>query len=174
MQEYNHGRRAGKRQSVRAPKRRRRAQVRHGKRLAPLRAIRAAQFYVAQIASGKSVTLQEAADSHGSCPAYVELALKIVKANDERLIDPVLHDQRSILDAAKSAWARVRIIEGLKAATPADLEAVFHATGLTSDLSKLLAKSSPQERTHAALRFGDANVIWGDMVVPLISLNAAA
>jgi hypothetical protein len=156
------------RQSAPIPKRRRRAQVRHGRRLAPWRAITGAQFYLAHVASEAGVTLQEAADSHGASATYLQAALKVVRTNDERLVKRVVHDQVPLLAAEQIALARTQLIQGCKAASPEDREALFRATGLTSDLGKLLRVSTPEERTKAARDFGHVDKIWDDMIEPQI------
>jgi len=144
----------------------RRAQIRHGVRVANLRAITAAKFYVA---NKDSVTLEGAALCHGTNISYLRAAITVLKAGDRNLADRVVQGVLSILTAAKLVKPQVRAIEALKDANPANLAAIYAATGFTNELAKLLTKSSSTERTDAARAFGHVDAIWADMVDPLIS-----
>jgi len=145
------------------------AQIRNGVRVANLKAFTAAKFYRDRVANKESVTLEGAALCHGTNISYLRAAITVLKAGDRNLADRVVQGVLSILTAAKLVKPQVRAIEALKDANPANLAAIYAATGFTNELAKLLTKSSSTERTDAARAFGHVDAIWADMVDPLIS-----
>jgi hypothetical protein len=147
------------------------AQVRYGVRVANLKALTAAEFYLNKVANKEPVTLKETALRHGTNVVYLRAAITVLKATDPFWIDCLLDDDDGcpILELAKLLAPQVKVIEALKAANPANLQAIYTATGFTNELAKLLAKSSSTERTDAARAFGHVDAIWADMVDPLIS-----
>jgi hypothetical protein len=144
-------------------------------RVANLRALTAAEFYLNKVANKECVTLKVAALRHGTNVVYVRAAIIVLKAGegDWNLAKQVVQGVLPILAAAELVKPQVKAIEALKAANPANLQAIYTATGFTNELTKLLAKSSPAERTSAARDFGHPDIIWDQMVVPTISVNAA-
>jgi hypothetical protein len=117
-----------------------REHLRNGVCLAALRSFTGAQLYRAP---DNAFTLGECALRCGSCVAYVRAALVLLQHADPKLIDIVMRGRRSILDAAASVEAEVRLTAALMAA-------------------------SPRARVAAARRLG-VDTVWDDMVEPLIS-----
>jgi hypothetical protein len=148
------------------------AQVRDGIRLANLRALTGGEWYLTKVGNKERVSLKEAAVRHGTNAVYLRAAIIVLKANDQNWIGRLLHGD-TILAAAKLLEPQVKAIEALKDANSANLQAIYTATGFTNELTKLLAKSSSAERTSAARDFGHPDIIWDQMVVPTISVNAA-
>ena len=128
-----------------------------------MRAFSAAQEYL-----GGGVSLKEAAIRHGSNPPYVRAAVMLTKANDRWLIDATMRGSITVTAAAKSVEPLLLLLEGYQRVSPKVRDDFFLATGCTSDLSKLLAVSSPAERTRAAETL-DAEEVWSQMVVPLVA-----
>jgi hypothetical protein len=151
---------AGKTNGVRRSSRR---HFRNGVCAAALRAVSAAQTYL-----GEGVTLEETAARHGSGVAYVRAAITLIKSADERLINAVLRGDIPIMAAAKTVAPLVMLLDGYAKASPKVKDDFFNITGCTSDFGKHLAASSAAERTAGAKRFGDAEALWDQMVMPLV------
>jgi hypothetical protein len=117
------------------------------------------------------MTLAQAAISVGSNVRYVMAAGTLLKAGDMQLINEVLSGSISIQNAAKLVEPQVAAIEAIKAASPANREAIFLATHFTNDLAKLLVDKSPTERAEAAAKLV-VDVVWDTMVSPLVSAAA--
>jgi len=114
------------------------------------------------------VGLKEAAIRHGSNPPYVRATVTLIRSKDQRLIDATMQGSITITAAAKAVEPLLLLLDGYKRASPKVRDDFFQATGCTSDLSKLLAVSSPAERTRAAETL-DAEEVWSQMVVPLVA-----
>jgi hypothetical protein len=130
---------------------------------AALRAVSAAQTYL-----GEGITLEEAAARHGSGVAYLRAAITLIKSADEGLINAVLAGDIPIMAAAKTVAPLVTLLTGYAKASSKVKDAFFAATGCTNDLGLHLAASSATERTVGAKRFGDAEALWTEMVLPLV------
>jgi hypothetical protein len=130
---------------------------------AALRAVTAGQVYLT-----KDISLEEVAARHGSNVQYVRAAITLLKSGDQRLIEAVMRGDTPILTAAKAVVPLVMLLTGYEQASPKARDDFFAATGCTNDLGKHLAASSAAERTEGAVRFGDAEVIWNEMVLPLV------
>src|SRR5262249_8126757 len=109
-------------------------------------------------------TLADTAACHGSCVDYVAAADTLIEHGDQILINRVLRGRCSILAAAASVEALVKLVSAFKTASPETRAGFFAATG-TADLS------TAAKRTEAAVRFGDAEAIWTEMVLPLVSID---
>jgi len=133
--------------------------------LAALRAFTGAELYHAKRGQ---LTLSECALRVGSNVHYVRAAVVLLEHGDQVLIDRVLRGEVSILAAAASVEVLVKLLTAFKTATPKTRTEFFAATGCTNDLGLLLAAASPAERTEGAVRFGDAEAIWDQMVMPLV------
>jgi hypothetical protein len=112
---------------------------------------------------GKTTTLHQSAISVGSNVRYIMAAVLLIKANDTRLIDAVVHGNISILAAARLVKPQVKAIEAINAASPVNKAAIYNSTGLTDELFRLLVDSSSAKRTDAAARLGVGKV-WDEMV----------
>jgi hypothetical protein len=130
---------------------------RDGLCLAALRAFTGAELYGAK---SKEVTLGQAALRVGSSIHYVRAAIVLLAHGDQKLIDRVLRGECSILTAAASVQALVKLVSAFKTASPEIRAGFFAATG-TADLS------CPVKRMEAAAKLGP-EVIWDDMVAPLV------
>jgi hypothetical protein len=137
--------RNGGRRATRQLRNRPHAQIRDGVRVANLRAFTAARFYLDKIANKQLVTLKEAARCHGTNVPYIQAAIMVLKANDQHLVGRILSGER-LLAVAKLLTPQIKLAE-------------------------LLADASPAARTAASRAFGHPDLIWDDMVAPLI--NAA-
>jgi hypothetical protein len=140
-----------------------RCHFRNGMCCAAVRAIAAAESYLQQ----EFMTLEGAAIRHGSSVAYVRAAVILLKSENQQLIDQVLRGELLILEAAKLMVQFVKLVAAHRAATPANLNDFFTATGCTADLAKHLVGSLPEERTRAARVLG-AELTWDQMVAPLV------
>jgi len=136
---------------------------------AALRAMTAARVYLSE---GGNISLVEAAARHGTCVAYVQAGVTLIKAGDQFLIHRVMRGDIPILKAAKTVEPLVQMLDGYSKATPENKGAFFTATGCTDDLGLHLAASSATERTEGAKRFGNAEALWEQMVLPLVQAAA--
>jgi hypothetical protein len=146
-----------------------RRHFRGGVRAACLRALTGARLYL----RGEFPTLEAAAAHVGSCKAYIEAAITLIESDDQKLIERVLCGDISILAAAESVKPLVMLLIGFAQASPRAKDAFFARTGCTADLGKKLVASAPAERTQAAQQLGDPEVIWSEMVMPLVTAVAA-
>jgi hypothetical protein len=135
-----------------------RQHVRDGICLAALRAFTGGEIYRAR---PKGLTLREVALRVGSGIHYVRAAVVLLDHGDQVLISQVLRGKCSIVTAAASVEALVKLVSTFKTATP-ETRAAFFAATATADLS------SAAKRTEAASKLGP-EVIWDEMVMPLIS-----
>src|SRR5262249_17073402 len=110
----------------------RRSRSRNGICLAAVRALTGAKLPLQY-----DITLLQAALSTGSNVHYVEAGEILIKSGDVSLIKSVVAGDIPILEAAKSVKAQVRAVEAIKAATSANLAAIYNETGLTNQLSQL-------------------------------------
>jgi hypothetical protein len=92
---------------------------------------------------------------------YVQAATVLLEHGDQNLIDRVLRGRCSILAAAASVEALVKLLTAFKAASPETLAKFYTITG-TADLS------TAAKRTEAASKFGP-EIVWEEMIVPLVS-----
>jgi hypothetical protein len=134
-------------------------------RAAVLRAMWAARTYLDE---GGNISLVEAAARHGACVRYVRACVTLVKSGDQRLIHEAMTGITPLLAAAESVAPLVMLITSYEKASPYVKDASFSVTGCTSDLGKHLAASSAAERTAGAVKFGDAEALWDQMVMPLV------
>ena len=81
-----------------------RRRFRHGQRAAAVRAFTGARLYL----NCAVPTLAAAADSTGSCPAYIQAAIILLKADNASLTAEVLAGRVSILQAAAQVRRVVR------------------------------------------------------------------
>ena len=151
---------AGKSNGVRQSSRR---HFRCGVCAAALRAMSAARTYL-----GEGITLEEAAARHGASIRYIRAGVTLVKSGDQRLIDRVMRRDIQIVAAAKLVEPLVMLLTGYEKASPKVKSDFFSYTGATNDLGLHLAASSGSERTAGAKRFGNAEAIWEQMVLPLV------
>jgi hypothetical protein len=145
------------------------AHFRDGFRVAALKAFRAARFYISE----QPVTLKQAALCHGTNVAYVQAAIKVLKANEPDLVDRILVGEISLQVVAKLLAPQVKAIEALKTSSWVNLRAIFTATGFTNDLSTMLPNSSPAELAAAGRAFGNPDVLFDQMIAPLLVKPAA-
>ena len=142
-----------------------RRHFRNGVCAAALRAMTAAKVY---LFGGENITFAEAAARHGSNVAYVRAGITLIKAGDQFLIRRVMHGDIPILVAAKLVEPLVMLLAGYAKASPKVKDDFFAVTGCTADLGLHLVASSAIERTESAKRFGNAEAIWEQMVMPLV------
>jgi len=98
----------------------------------------------------------------------IKAAVLLIKSHDTRLIDAVVRGNTPILAAAKLVAPQVAAIDAIKAANPANRQAIYTATGFTDELAKLLVDKPSAERTAAAAKLGPGRV-WDAMVAPLVA-----
>ena len=132
-----------------------RQHFRNGASLAPLRAFTGAEVY-----QSKKLTLGEVALRVARSVHYIRAAIVLLNHGDQKLVDRVLRGEVSILVAAASVQALVKLVSAFKTASPEIRAGFFAATG-TADLS------CPVKRMEAAAKLGP-EVIWDDMVAPLV------
>jgi hypothetical protein len=140
-----------------------RRHFRNGVCAAALRAVTAAKAYLCG-----DITLEEAAVSHGSCIHYVRAAVTLIKSGDQYLMKSMMRGHISPLAAAKQVEPLVLLLTGYAKASSKVKGDFFALTGATSDLGLHLAASTATERTEGAKRFGNAEAIWEQMVLPLV------
>jgi hypothetical protein len=121
-----------------------------GLRRAVLRATTGWRLY----ADGTAPTLKAAAQSTGSNIAYIAAAGVLLAAGNTSLLDKVRTGEIPLLAAA----AQVKQLAKTTAA---------YKTKLADDLATHLVQSTPAERAAAARSLG-ADVIWDEMILPLI------
>jgi hypothetical protein len=107
------------------------------------------------------LTLREVALRVGSNVHYVQAATVLLEHGDQNLIDRVLRGKCSILAAAASVAALVKLLTAFKTTSPENLARFYAITG-TADLS------TTAKRTEAASKLGP-EIVWEEMVVPLVS-----
>jgi hypothetical protein len=98
-----------------------------GRRLAAIRAVTGAERYLA----GQASSYAAAAESCGSCVAYVKAAAAIATAKDWRLMDRVLSGQVPLLVAGGRVKDVAKLIAAFSAASAADRVAFAKAIGPT-------------------------------------------
>jgi hypothetical protein len=112
-----------------------RRHFRHGQRAAALRAITGARLYL----GGAVPTLAAAADSAGSCVAYVQAACILLKADNAALTTDVLAGRTSLLRAARSAKPVLDLITTWREAADPDRIAFARACGAEAIFDVLVA-----------------------------------
>src|SRR5262245_567785 len=103
-----------------------RQHVRDGVCLAALRAFTGAELYRAK---SETLTLGEAALRVGSGIHYIRAAVVLLDHGDRALINRVLQGKCSIVAAAASVAALVKLLAAFKTATPETRAGFFAATG---------------------------------------------
>jgi hypothetical protein len=93
-----------------------RRHFRSGQRAAALRALTAAKLY----RRGDAATLAEAAESSGSCVAYVRAMLTLCAAENSELLARVLQGSVSLLEAAAQVERVVKLVDAYRAASATD------------------------------------------------------
>jgi hypothetical protein len=123
-----------------------------------LRAFTGAELYRREKLTLGGVALRVESNVH-----YIRAAAVLIERGDQILIERVLRGKCSILAAAASVDALVRLLAAFKtvSASPKDLASFFTITG-TDDLS------TAAKRTEAASKLGP-ETIWDDMIVPLVA-----
>jgi hypothetical protein len=117
------------------------------------------------------LTLQQAADRSGSCPAYVSAVLLMREAvrygwANESWVNQVRRGELGVLQAARLMKPVVELLKAFAQATPMAKRVLFQVTGLTNDLTTLMVNSPPAERTKSAWGVG-LEVVWSQMIEPL-------
>jgi hypothetical protein len=87
-------------------------------------------------------TLAAAADSTGSCPAYVQAAVVLLKADNASLTAEVLDGRVSLLQAAAQVRRMVDLVTAYKLAQDPDRVAFARACGIETIFNTLVAASS--------------------------------
>jgi hypothetical protein len=128
--------------------------------LAALRAFTGAEIYRDK---PEELTLGEVALRVGSNVHYIRAAAVLLEHGDQVLIKRVLRGKISILAAAASVVALVKLLAAFKTASPENLARFYAITG-TADLT------TTAKRTEAASKLGP-EIVWEEMVVPLVSTD---
>jgi hypothetical protein len=115
-----------------------RRRFRHGQRAAAVRAFTGARLYL----NCAVPTLAAAADSTGSCPAYVQAAVVLLKADNASLTAEVLDGRVSLLQAAAQVRRMVDLVTAYKLAQDPDRVAFARACGIETIFNTLVAASS--------------------------------
>jgi hypothetical protein len=115
-----------------------RRRFRHGQRAAAVRAFTGARLYL----NCAVPTLAAAADSTGSCPAYIQAAVVLLKADNASLTAEVLAGRVSILQAAAQARRVVDLVTAYRLAQDPDRVAFAQACGIETIFDTLVAASS--------------------------------
>jgi hypothetical protein len=108
-----------------SPYRRRRRYMRHGMCAAALRAVTAAQLYLADTIPD----LLKAAESCGSNVHYVRAAIILLRSENSVLLDRVLHGHIPLLAAANQVRRFVDLVAAYQAADEKDHVAFARAAG---------------------------------------------
>ena len=87
-------------------------------------------------------TLAAAADSAGSCPAYIQAAIILLKADNASLTAEVLAGRVSILQAAAQVRRVVDLVTAYKLAKDPDRVAFARACGVERIFNVLVAASN--------------------------------
>jgi hypothetical protein len=111
--------------TTRRPRQSPRRQIRNGQRAAALRAITAAKLYL----RGEFPTIAIAAGSCGSCTAYVQAAMVLIRAGAEKVISSVLSGYLPLLVAANELRLTVELVEAYRRARPQDLARAARVVG---------------------------------------------
>ena len=115
-----------------------RRRFRHGQRAAAVRAFTGARLYL----NCAVPTLAAAADSTGSCPAYIQAAVILLKADNASLTAEVLGGRVSLLQAAAQVRRMVDLVTAYKLAQDPDRVAFARACGIETIFNTLVAASS--------------------------------
>jgi hypothetical protein len=102
-----------------------RRQIRNGQRAAARRAITAAGFYL----RGDFPSIAIAAESCGSCTAYVQAAIVLIRAGNKQAIDSVLTGVLPLLAIANELRPTVKLVEAYRNARPQDLKRAGRMVG---------------------------------------------
>jgi hypothetical protein len=115
-----------------------RRRFRHGQRAAAVRAFTGARLYL----NCAVPTLAAAADSTGSCPAYIQAAIILLKADNASLTAEVLAGRVSLLQAAAQVRRMVDLVTAYKLAQDPDRVAFARACGVERIFNVLVATSN--------------------------------
>jgi hypothetical protein len=115
-----------------------RRRFRRGQRAAAVRAFTGARLYL----NCAVPTLAAAADSVGSCPAYIQAAVILLKADNASLAAEVLAGRVSILQAAAQVRRMVDLVTAYKLAQDPDRVAFARACGVERIFNVLVAASN--------------------------------
>jgi hypothetical protein len=115
-----------------------RRRFRHGQRAAAVRAFTGARLYL----NCAVPTLAAAADSVGSCPAYIQAAVILLKADNASLAAEVLAGRVSILQAAAQVRRMVDLVTAYKLAKDPDRVAFARTCGVERIFNVLVAASN--------------------------------
>lgn len=135
-----------------------------GQCLAVLRAFTGARFKL----QNPDVTLAQTAAMHGSNVHYIELAIVLLKSDNQTLIHHALRGNVSLFDAAARVEQLVKSVEAYRKLSPENLAAFRVATGATADLGDHILYSTAEEKAAASRKVG-VDVIWDTMVDPIIT-----
>jgi uncharacterized protein YdbL (DUF1318 family) len=102
-----------------------RRQIRNGQRAAALRAFTAAKFYQ----RGDFPTIADAAESCGANTTYVQAAMVLIRAGNQKVIGDVLSGYVPLLTAADELRRMVELVEAYRRARPRDLARAARAVG---------------------------------------------
>jgi hypothetical protein len=134
-----------------------------GQRLAALRAYTAASHVQNEGCSQKA-----AAKACGSNPLYVAAMLALLGSEKWSLVHKVLTGEVPLLAAARKVGKLAAAVSAYKAMSAADQKTFTTLTDTTpTNLTDHLVHSNPSERAAAARALG-ADVVWDEMVLPLI------
>jgi len=149
------------------PRRRRRRQFNHdGERRAVRQALTGAKLYLA----GEFTSLKAAAEAVGASVDYVRAAVALLQAENVSLLQDVLAGHVPPAAAAKMVTQLAAAIVAYNAMTATDKKAFEFVTGATADLTDHLVHAIPSQRAAAARALG-ADVVWDEMVMPLIAAD---
>ena len=115
-----------------------RRRFRHGQRAAAVRAFTGARLYL----NCAVPTLAAAADSVGSCSAYIQAAVILLKADNASLTAEVLGGRVSLLQAAAQVRRMVDLVTAYKLAQDPDRVAFARACGVERIFNVLVAASN--------------------------------
>jgi aminoglycoside phosphotransferase family enzyme len=114
---------------------RRHRQVRHGRRLAAVRAFTAATLYL----ENRRPSLTAAAECCGSNPQYVEALVTLIKSENTSLLKEVLAGRVVVLAAAKQTKRLAKLVAAYRTASVSDRVAFAKAVGPTTLFDNTLA-----------------------------------
>ncbi len=115
-----------------------RRRFRHGQRAAAVRAFTGARLYLHCAVP----TLAAAVDSTGSCPAYIQAAIILLKADNASLTAEVLAGRVAILQAAAQVRRVVDLVTAYKLAKDPDRVAFARTCGVERIFNVLVAASN--------------------------------
>jgi uncharacterized protein YdbL (DUF1318 family) len=112
-------------QTTRRPRQSPRRQIKNGQRVAALRAFTAAKLHL----RGEFPTIAIAAESCGANTTYVQAAMVLIRAGNQKVIGDVLSGYVPLLTAADELRRMVELVEAYRRARPQDLARAARLVG---------------------------------------------